>query len=84
MARIEAHMQAVLPGAPYEIAHKTAYRVHERVADAYVHGRIFLAGDAAQWCCALAQLPAAIPCFGARLGCHLSARILSQKLVQQG
>lgn len=46
-ARIEAHMQAVLPGAPYEIAHKTAYRVHERVADAYVHGRIFLVGDAA-------------------------------------
>lgn len=46
-ARIEKHMQAVLPGAPYEIAHKTAYRVHERVADAYVHGRIFLAGDAA-------------------------------------
>ena len=46
-ARIEAHMQAVLPGKPYEIAHKTAYRVHERVADAYVHGRIFLAGDAA-------------------------------------
>jgi 3-(3-hydroxy-phenyl)propionate hydroxylase len=45
--RIERHMQAVLPGEPYEIAHKTAYRVHERVADAYVHGRIFLAGDAA-------------------------------------
>ena len=46
-ARIETHMQAVLPGKPYEIAHKTAYRVHERVADSYVHGRIFLAGDAA-------------------------------------
>lgn len=46
-ARIDKHMQAVLPGEPYEIAHKTAYRVHERVADAYVHGRIFLAGDAA-------------------------------------
>ncbi len=46
-ARIEAKMQDVLPGPPYEIAHKTAYRVHERVADAYVHGRIFLAGDAA-------------------------------------
>lgn len=45
--RIDKHMQAVLPGEPYEIAHKTAYRVHERVADAYVHGRIFLAGDAA-------------------------------------
>ncbi len=45
--RIEARMQSLLPGEPYEIAHKTAYRVHERVADAYVHGRIFLAGDAA-------------------------------------
>lgn len=45
--RIEKHMQGVLPGDPYKIAHKTAYRVHERVADAYVHGRIFLAGDAA-------------------------------------
>lgn len=46
-ARIEGRMQSLLPGAPYEIAHKTAYRVHERVAEAYVHGRIFLAGDAA-------------------------------------
>jgi len=45
--RIEARMQSLLPGEPYEIAHKTAYRVHERVADSYVHGRIFLAGDAA-------------------------------------
>lgn len=45
--RIEARMQDLLPGQPYEIAHKTAYRVHERVADDYVHGRIFLAGDAA-------------------------------------
>lgn len=45
--RIEERMQNLLPGQPYEIAHKTAYRVHERVADHYVHGRIFLAGDAA-------------------------------------
>lgn len=45
--RIEERMQGLLPGAPYEIAHKTAYRVHERVAEKYVHGRIFLAGDAA-------------------------------------
>lgn len=45
--RIEERMQSLLPGAPYEIAHKTAYRVHERVADSYVHGRVFLAGDAA-------------------------------------
>ncbi|MEM7423957.1 MAG: FAD-dependent monooxygenase [Pseudomonadota bacterium] len=45
--RIDGHMQAILPGAPYEIVHKTAYRVHERVAERYVFGRIFLAGDAA-------------------------------------
>lgn len=32
---------------PYEIIHKTAYRVHERVADKYVKGRIAIAGDAA-------------------------------------
>jgi len=31
----------------YDIVHATAYRVHERVADRYVAGRIFLAGDAA-------------------------------------
>jgi 3-(3-hydroxy-phenyl)propionate hydroxylase len=47
-ARIEARLQEVLPSAEtYKIEHKTAYRVHERVADKYVHGRIFLAGDAA-------------------------------------
>ena len=45
--RVEERMQNLLPGEPYEIKHKTAYRVHERVADKYVHGRVFLAGDAA-------------------------------------
>ena len=41
-------MQQVLPNAaPYEITHRTAYRVHERVAERYVAGRVFLAGDAA-------------------------------------
>ena len=45
--RVEERMQNLLPGKPYEIKHKTAYRVHERVADKYVHGRVFLAGDAA-------------------------------------
>lgn len=47
-ARIEERMQQVLPkpGA-YEIIHRTAYRVHERVAERYVQGRVFLAGDAA-------------------------------------
>ena len=32
---------------PYEIAHSTAYRVQQRVADRYVRGRAALAGDAA-------------------------------------
>ena len=47
-ARIEARLQSVVatPGG-YEVRHRTAYRVHERVAASYVHGRVFLAGDAA-------------------------------------
>jgi len=47
-ARIQARMQAVLPKAgDYEIRHRTAYRVNERVAERYVTGRVLLAGDAA-------------------------------------
>ncbi|MFC0385540.1 FAD-dependent oxidoreductase [Muricoccus vinaceus] len=47
-ARIQQRMKAVLPvGEDYEIRHRTAYRVHERVADRYAVGRILLAGDAA-------------------------------------
>jgi 3-(3-hydroxy-phenyl)propionate hydroxylase len=46
--RIQARLQAVHPtGTDYELVHRTAYRVHERVADRYVVGRVFLAGDAA-------------------------------------
>lgn len=45
---IEARLQKLNPIAGnYEIAHCTAYRVHERVAEHYVQGRVFLAGDAA-------------------------------------
>ncbi|MAD94337.1 MAG: FAD-binding protein [Rhodobacteraceae bacterium] len=45
---VERRLQEVMPSEkPYEVAHKTAYRVHERVADKYVHGRVFLVGDAA-------------------------------------
>lgn len=45
---VEARLQAVLStDRPYEVVHKTAYRVHERVVDKYLDGRIFLAGDAA-------------------------------------
>jgi 3-(3-hydroxy-phenyl)propionate hydroxylase len=46
--RIQQRMQGVLPtGVPYTLRHRTAYRVHERVADRYVVGRVALAGDAA-------------------------------------
>jgi 3-(3-hydroxy-phenyl)propionate hydroxylase len=45
---IEKRLQAVQPSTkPYEVVHKTAYRVHERVARSYMKGRVFLAGDAA-------------------------------------
>jgi 3-(3-hydroxy-phenyl)propionate hydroxylase len=47
-ARIEERMQGVHPNpAGYEVRHRTAYRVHERVAETYAKGRVFLAGDAA-------------------------------------
>ncbi len=34
-------------GSAYDIAHKTLYKVHQRVADTYRLGRILLTGDAA-------------------------------------
>lgn len=34
-------------GQPYDVKHKTLYRVHQRVADHYRAGRCFLVGDAA-------------------------------------
>ena len=47
-AAIEKRLQAVQPSVePYDVVHKTAYRVHERVAQNYIGGRVFLAGDAA-------------------------------------
>ncbi len=46
--RVEARLQAVAPNpAGYTLGHRTAYRVHERVVDDYVVGRVMLAGDAA-------------------------------------
>ena len=45
---VEARLQSVVArDTPYDVVHTTLYRVHERVADKYVHGRILLAGDAA-------------------------------------
>ena len=47
-AATQARLQGVVARAePYEIVHRTIYRVHQRVAERYRAGRIFLAGDAA-------------------------------------
>ncbi|MBV9192386.1 MAG: FAD-dependent monooxygenase [Betaproteobacteria bacterium] len=47
-AAIERRLQRVhaRPGR-YEVAHRTLYSVHQRVAESYRRGRVFLAGDAA-------------------------------------
>lgn len=45
---IQARLNHILPqDEPYEVAHTTLYRVHQRVAPRYREGRGFLAGDAA-------------------------------------
>ncbi|MDE0385527.1 MAG: FAD-dependent monooxygenase [Defluviicoccus sp.] len=45
---VQARMHAVCPKeGPYETYHRTAYAVHQRVAETYRAGRIFLAGDSA-------------------------------------
>jgi 3-(3-hydroxy-phenyl)propionate hydroxylase len=46
--RTERRLQAIMPkGEAYDVRHRTAYRVHEKVAQRYRVGRVFLAGDAA-------------------------------------
>jgi 3-(3-hydroxy-phenyl)propionate hydroxylase len=46
--RAEHLLQGAVPRQkPYEVRHRTAYRVHERVASSYVSGRMLIAGDAA-------------------------------------
>lgn len=46
--RGERLLQGAVPRRePYDVAHRTAYRVHERVASTYVKGRMAIAGDAA-------------------------------------
>lgn len=46
--RAERLLQGAVPRKErYEVTHRTAYRVHERVASTYVNGRILIAGDAA-------------------------------------
>jgi 3-(3-hydroxy-phenyl)propionate hydroxylase len=47
-ASVQRRMQSVLPRAePYEVTHRSLYRVHQRVAKRYRLGRILLVGDAA-------------------------------------
>jgi 3-(3-hydroxy-phenyl)propionate hydroxylase len=47
-ANVDRLMRTFIPiDEPYEIFHRSIYRVHQRVAAAFHHGRVFLAGDAA-------------------------------------
>jgi 3-(3-hydroxy-phenyl)propionate hydroxylase len=47
-AGVQARLQRVFKRSqPYEVAHRTLYSVHQRVAERYRKGRVFLAGDAA-------------------------------------
>ena len=44
----QERLNAVVPqGQPYEVVHRTLYRVHQRVAETYRVGNIAIAGDAA-------------------------------------
>ncbi len=50
LARAEVEQEAlrsVHPGVDYRITHRKLYRVHQRVAATFRHGRLLLAGDAA-------------------------------------
>lgn len=44
---LDRRIRQITGHLPYEIVWATAYRFHERVADAFAAGRVFLAGDAA-------------------------------------
>lgn len=47
-AAVTRRLAHVLPKAePYEVLHRSIYRVHQRVAARFRQGRVFLAGDAA-------------------------------------
>jgi 3-(3-hydroxy-phenyl)propionate hydroxylase len=47
-AATEARLQKFFPkSGTYEIVHRNIYRVHQRVAAHFGHGRVFLAGDSA-------------------------------------
>jgi 3-(3-hydroxy-phenyl)propionate hydroxylase len=45
---LQAVLQRVVPrDEPYQIAHRSIYHVHQKVAKSFRHGRVLLAGDAA-------------------------------------
>lgn len=45
---VQSRVQGFHPRSkPYEILHRNLYTVHQRIADTYREGRVFLAGDAA-------------------------------------
>ncbi len=45
---IQKMVQEFVPkSTPYNVVHKTLYRIHQRVAESYRKGRVFLAGDSA-------------------------------------
>lgn len=44
---LDRRIRQITGDLPYEILWATAYRFHERVADTFAAGRVFLAGDAA-------------------------------------
>jgi 3-(3-hydroxy-phenyl)propionate hydroxylase len=47
-ASVQKRLQDLLPQSkPYETAHRTLYKVHQRVAATFRQHRVFLAGDAA-------------------------------------
>ena len=47
-ASVQRRLQQLLPqDKPYPTSHRTLYKVHQRVAEKFRHGRVLLAGDAA-------------------------------------
>jgi 3-(3-hydroxy-phenyl)propionate hydroxylase len=72
---VERRMQGLIAKPePYDIRYKSTYRVHQRVAKTFRHGRVLLAGDAA-------HLNNPIGGFGLNSGIH-DAVNLAEKLVR--
>jgi 3-(3-hydroxy-phenyl)propionate hydroxylase len=46
-AAVQRRMKGLVPNDAYEIRYQSIYRVHQRVASEWRHGRVLLAGDAA-------------------------------------